>query len=140
MSFTEKSSWVMAIILSGLGILYAKTVFETSQTLGETAPPNIGLVAFLTTILIGAAIIGHIIIAVLDLEDADADEDERDTQINRRSGNIAGYVLGIGVFGGLWHFFQHADGNMLFHIVVASLIVSQISQDALSIIFYRRGM
>ena len=36
MSFTEKSSWVMAIILSGLGILYAKAVFETTQILGET--------------------------------------------------------------------------------------------------------
>ena len=36
-------------------------------------------------------------------------------------------------------FYTHGDGNMLFHILVASLIVSQVSQDVLSIIFYRRG-
>ncbi len=140
MTFTEKSSWVMAILLSGLGILYAQSVLEISQTLGETAPPNIGYIAFLTIILIGAAIITHIIIAVLDLEGADAADDERDTQISRRSGSIAGYVLGLGVFGGLWHYYTHSDGNMLFHILVVSMIISQVSQDILSIIFYRRGV
>ena len=56
------------------------------------------------------------------------------------AGNISGYVLGFGIFAGLWHYYFLADGNMLFHIAVASLIASQVAEYALTILFYRRGV
>ncbi len=139
MTFNEKSAWIMAIALTLLGFIYGQGVVVETSLRGETAPPNIGLISSLTLILIIGAIVGHILVSALDIDGVDADGDERDTSINRRSGNIAGYVLGFGIFGGLAHFYIHGDGNMLFHIGVASLIISQISQDILSIIFYRRG-
>ena len=136
MSFHEKSAWIMGLLLSLTGLWYINEVWSRSEALGETIGPNIVLIAVATTMLIFGAIISHIIIA----DEASGDEDERDKQVLRRAGNIAGYVLGFGIFAGLWHYYFLADGNMLFHIAVASLIASQVAEYALTILFYRRGV
>jgi len=49
-------------------------------------------------------------------------------------------VLGFGIFAGLWSYYFQRDGNLLFHIAVASLIASQVAEYALTILFYRRGV
>lgn len=139
MTFNEKSAWIMTIALMVLGLIYGQVVITETLILGETAPPNIWLISSITVVLIVWAIVSHIFVAAFDIDGVDADGDERDVCINRRAGNIAGYVLGFGLFAGLWHYFTHSDGNMLFHIGIASLMISQISQDILSINFYRRG-
>jgi uncharacterized membrane protein len=140
MSFHEKSAWIMGVLLSLTGFWYISQVWSRSEALGETIAPNIALIAVATTMLIFGAIISHIIIAAGSPEEANDAEDERDKQVLRRAGNISGYVLGFGIFAGLWHFYFLSDGNMLFHIAVASLITSQVSEYALTILFYRRGV
>ena len=139
MTFHEKSAWIMGILLVVIGGWYLNSVWDISRGLGETAPPLLPLVGVATFFLVVGAIISHIIIAAVDPENADDTEDERDKQVLRRSGNIAGYVLGFGCFAGLWHYFLQADGNLLFHIIVGSLIASQIAEYVLTILFYRRG-
>jgi hypothetical protein len=140
MSFHEKSAWIMGLLLSLTGYWYLSKVWALSDALGETAPPVIGLIAVATVMLIAGAVISHIIIGVINPDEASGDEDERDKQVLRRAGNISGYVLGFGIFAGLWHYYFLADGNMLFHIAVASLIASQVAEYALTILFYRRGV
>jgi len=140
MSFHEKSAWIMGLLLSLTGYWYLSRVWALSDALGETAPPVMGLIAGATIMLIFGAIISHIIIAASSPEEASDAEDERDQQVLRRAGNIAGYVLGFGIFAGLWSYYFQRDGNLLFHIAVASLIASQVAEYALTILFYRRGM
>ncbi|MFC6198494.1 hypothetical protein [Ponticaulis profundi] len=139
MTFHEKSAWLMGLLLTVIGGWYINTVWDISRETGVTAPPMLALVALATVALIAGAVVSHIIIAVADPEGAEGQEDERDKQVLRRAGNISGYVLGFGCFAGLWHFFWNQDGNLLFHIIVASLIASQIAEYALTILFYRRG-
>ena len=139
MTFHEKSAWIMGILLLVIGGWYTNTIWNVSRELGETAPPLLPLAAVATIALIIGAVVSHAFIAAINPEDADDSEDERDKQVLRRSGNIAGYVLGFGCFAGLWNYFWLSDGNMLFHIVVVSLIASQIAEYALTIFFYRRG-
>ncbi len=140
MSFHEKSAWIMGLRLSLPGSWYLSRGWARSDALGETAPPVIGLIAGATIMLIVGAVISHIIIGVINPDEASGDEDERDKQVLRRAGNIAGYVLGFGIFAGLWSYYFQRDGNLLFHIAVASLIASQVAEYALTILFYRRGM
>lgn len=140
MSFHEKSAWIMGLLLSLTGYWYLSRVWALSDALGETAQPVIGLIAGATIMLIVGAVISHIIIGVINPDEASGDEDERDKQVLRRAGNIAGYVLGFGIFAGLWSYYFQRDGNLLFHIAVASLIASQVAEYALTILFYRRGM
>ena len=139
MTFHEKSAWIMALLLTAVAAWYLNAVWHWSVAIGQAAPPNIFLVAVATVMLVAGVIMGHVIVAISNPMEADAPEDERDKQVLRRAGNIAGYVLGFGCFAGLWSYFAQSDGNLLFHIVVLSLIVSQISEYVLTIFFYRRG-
>ena len=139
MTFHEKSAWIMGVLLGLTGMWYLSKVWNASRALGETAAPSIALIAVATGMLIFGAIISHILIAASSPDEASDAEDERDKQVLRRAGNISGYVLGFGIFAGLWHYFFLSDGNMLFHIAVASLIAGQLAEYALTILFYRRG-
>ena len=140
MSFQEKSAWVMIVALVISGGLYLQGVLAASQALGGTAPPNIGLITFVTVVIIAFAIFGHVVAALSNLADANAPEDERDKRIAQRAGSISGLVLGFAVFVGIWHYVARPDGNLLFHILVMGLVVSQIAEYILSIWFYRRGV
>lgn len=139
MTFHEKSAWVMGILLLLVGGWYLNTVWQTSVSLGETAPPMMHLIGRATLILIIGAIVGHIVIAVWNLKDANDEKDERDKQVLRKSGHVSGFVLGFGCVTGLVHYVVRADGNLLFHMVVVSLIAAHIVEYALTIFFYRRG-
>lgn len=139
MTFHEKSAWIMGVLLTLTGYWYFNNVWGMSQSLGETAPPRIALIAVATIMQIIGAVVSHIVISMIDPESADEQADERDKQVLRRSGNISGYVLGFGCFAALWHFYWQADGNLMFHIIVGSLLVSQIAEYVLTIVFYRRG-
>lgn len=140
MTFLEKSAWLMSLALLASGGYYLWTVYRVSEALGETAPPNIGVIAVSTIILVAFAIFGHALAALGNPADADAPEDERDKLVSWRAGNIAGYVLGFFAMAGLWHFAFHADGNLLFHTVVLGLVVSQLADYGLSLWFYRSGV
>ncbi|MEL6663449.1 MAG: hypothetical protein AAFR33_10640 [Pseudomonadota bacterium] len=139
MTFIEKSAWIMFFALGVSGAFYSWTVYTVSLELGETAPPNVGLIALSTIIIVAFAILGHAFAALGNPADADAPEDERDKQIAWRSGNISGYVLGIAAMFGLWHYAFLGDGHLLFHTVVIGLVLSQLAEYGLSLWFYRRG-
>lgn len=140
MTFHEKSAWIMGLIMAAIGVWYINAVWDISRELGQTAPPLLPLAAAATVMLIIGATVSHIIIAVLNPKEADDTEDERDKQVLRRADNIAGYVLGFGCFAALWQYFIQRDGDLMFHIIVVSLILSQLAEYILTIVYYRRGV
>lgn len=139
MPFREKSAWVMMILLIAMGLLYGRAVFAMSAALGETAPPSIRLIIGITVLIVIGAITAHTLVALTGPSDANAQEDERDKLVLWRAGNLSGLILGFGVVTGLWHFLAQRDANMLFHLVTASLVISQIAEYALTILYYRRS-
>lgn len=139
MTFHEKSAWIMALLLTAVAAWYLNAVWHWSIAIGQPAPPNIFLVAIATIILIIGATVGHLVVALTNPNEANAPADERDKLVLRRAGNLSGYILGFGCIAGLWSYFAQWDGNLLFHIIALSLIVSQIAEYVLTIFFYRRG-
>lgn len=140
MTFLEKSAWVMIAALVISGSMYLKAVLAMSEAIGAVAPPNIGLIAFATIVIIAIAIFGHVVAALGNPSDASAPEDERDRVVAWRAGNISGYVLSISVMGGISAYALLGSGNLLFHIIVGGLVIAQIAEYALTILFYRRGV
>lgn len=140
MTFLEKSAWVMIAALVVSGALYFNGVLAVSTELGQVAPPNIGLIAFATIVIIAVAIFGHVVAALGNPADADAPEDERDRVVAWRAGNTAGYVLSASVMLGIGAFALSGDGNLLFHLMVGGLLIAQIAEYVLTILFYRRGV
>lgn len=137
MSFREKSAWLMALLMTAAGLYYFHIVRWASQALGETAPPAI-VIAFIILVVAGA-IVGQIVLALSSRKEANAPTDERERLVQQRAGNWSGLVLATCAVLSLGHFMVNADGNMLFHLVMASLIVAQIAEYAFQIVFVRRS-
>jgi hypothetical protein len=73
------------------------------------------------------------VLALASPRQASAPTDERDRQLLYRAGHGSSYVLAIGVMLSLGHYLVHGDGNMLFHLTMASLIAAQIAEYGLQI-------
>jgi len=140
MPFHEKSAWAMILILGASAIYYVWEVYGFSMALGETAPPNSKItIVWVMFVIIGSAI-AHAVLAGMTPWHADEGYDERDKLVFDKAGNWSGWVLGGGAVAGLWHFIVNNDGNLLFHIVLVSLIIAQIADYALQLWFYRKGV
>lgn len=137
MSFREKSAWLMALLMTAAGLYYLHIVSGASKVLGETAPPEI-VISFVILIVAGS-VVGQIVLALSSPKEANAPADERERLIQERAGHWSGLVLATGAVSSLGYFLAYSDGNMLFHLVMASLIVSQISEYAFEIILVRRS-
>jgi hypothetical protein len=138
MSFREKSAWLMALLMTGAGLYYFHLVRGASQALGETAPPVV-VIAFILLVVIGA-IVGQTVLALWLRKEAAAPADERERLVQQRAGSWSGLALAAGAVLSLGHFMIWGDGNMLFHLVLASLIVAQIAEYGFQILLFRRNV
>ena len=77
--------------------------------------------------------------ALLTPKEANAPADERERPLLDRAGHWSGVVLGAGAVTSLLHFFDHQDGVLLFHMIMGSLILSQIAEYAFQITLIRRN-
>lgn len=140
MSFREKSAWAMALILIGGALFYFDKVVSLSRATGETAPPIIGFIIAYVVLIVIASIIIMSVLAVSAGKEANAPADEREKIISDKAGNWSGYVLTLPALGALWHYSVSMDGNLLFHLIFLSLMLSQISEYVFQIFLYRRGV
>ena len=140
MSFREQSAWLMTAALLLTGLFYFSFVARLSSELGEIAPPLLPVVGLYLAVLIVLAVVGHVLAAAFAPKDATADMDERDRLIAARSGNLSGYILAAGALLALGHYLVAHNGNALFHGVFASLLISQMAEYGLRILFYRRAV
>lgn len=137
MAFKEKSAWIMSVALLLGGLFYALQVAELSTGGRGIAAPTIPSLVVYTLILIVIAITGHVVIASLAPNDANAPADERERRIFDRAAHWSSYVLGFGVVASLVAYLLNYDGHLLFYGVFASLMLSQLSEYLLQIWFYR---
>lgn len=138
MSFREKSAWIMSLALLALGLAYFYAVGAIWSESGQLAAPMLPLVIAYTVCLILLATIGHIAIAALAPRDANAAIDERERRIFERAGHYSSYVLGAGIVLSLGVYLVYRSGDLLFYTVFASLMLGQIMEYVLQIVFYRR--
>ncbi|WP_374468112.1 hypothetical protein [Phenylobacterium sp.] len=133
MSFRECAAWVMAAVMGLAGLCYLLTVRE----LGGAAPPTAVLISYTVLVVVGS-VVAHTVLAIWSPRDADAPADERERPLLDRAGNWSGWVLGAGVVGALWHFLFHGDAVLMFHLLIGSLIVSQLAEYGFQIFLFRR--
>ncbi|MEM9180841.1 MAG: hypothetical protein AAGA89_14095 [Pseudomonadota bacterium] len=140
MGFQEKMAWAMMLILIVTGVAYYSLVFQASAALGAVAPPMLPVMIGYVVFLVVLAIIAAILIAATRPSDASASLDERERLIQFKGEAWSGRAMGFLVLCALIDFGLNGDGNRLFHLVFATLIVSQIAEYGLQIFFYRRGI
>ena len=140
MPFREKSAWAMIAILLSAGAFYFQKIIALSLAAGETAPPVVPLVIAYVIFIIIASIIIMPMVAASSGREANAPADEREEIILAKAGNWSGYALGFAAVAGLFHYVWLGDGNLLFHIVFAGLMLSQIAEYGFQIWLFRRGV
>ena len=139
MSFREKTAWVMTIILIVAGLLYARQMWEIGEALGRTPPPQMHTTIGYVILVVVASIISLSTLGAMTPREADAPADERERLVQHKAGNWSGYVLGFGVIAGMFHYIVNRDGDLFFHVVVGSLMLSQIVEYVFHIVLLRRG-
>ncbi len=139
MSFREKSAWLMGVFFLIVLVYYFAQIQPISWRSG-TAPPPFRPAVWLA----GVSIVGSIIIqswlASANPREANAPADERERQILAQSSHLSGLVLGFGCIAALLNYLAHGSGDLLFHGIILSLIVSSIAENALQIFYFRRGL
>lgn len=138
MSFREKSAWVMAVLMILAGVYYLNLVVGASRQLGSPAPPVGIFIVYVVIVVIGSAG-AQAALAISAPKEANAPADERERPALQRAGNWSGTVLALGAVSSLLHYLQHGNGNLLFHMVLGSLIVSQIAEYVFQIALFRRS-
>ncbi|MEQ9316401.1 MAG: hypothetical protein RLN72_11165, partial [Henriciella sp.] len=86
MSFHEKSSWAMGLILLVGLVFYFQNVAAMSEGLDAIAPPVLPIVVVYIGLIVVLSIISHILIAIIKPSEADDTMDERDKLIAARAG------------------------------------------------------
>ncbi len=140
MGFREKLAWAMMVIMAGTGVLYFSWVHMQSSAMGAWAPPNIAFFIGYVVLVIILATSAGIAIAMSRPSEASPPMDERERLILFAGEVWAGRLLSVLLLLTLADFALGGDGNRLFHLAFASLIISQVGEYAFRIWFYRRGV
>lgn len=140
MGFQEKMAWAMMLILIVTGVAYYGVIFQATGALGQFPPPILPLMIGYVVLLVIASIVASILIAVTKPSEASTALDEREKVIQFKGEAWSGRAMGFLILCALLDFGVNGDGNRLFHLVFATMIISQIAEYGLQIFFYRRGV
>ncbi len=135
MSFREKSAWAMTLVMTTAGLFYFYLIAQATSALGSAPPPAI-VIPYILLIVI-CSIVAQVTLAVSTPSEANAPADERERTVQQRAGNWSGLVLSTCAVLSLGHFLVYADGNMLFHLIMASMTLSQIAEYVFQIALFR---
>lgn len=144
MSFREKSLWVMVAALTLAAFFYGHAVAYVSHDQFETVPwqamrvlpPVVVLFHVAVAVLVAFAVVGHVIIALLDRRTA---EDERDRLIALKGARIGSFVLAVGVFFALW-LAVASTGNFWFtQVLLGFWVLAQLTDYTVQLKLQRQG-
>lgn len=140
MSFNEKSIWAsLAITVFAFGG-YFLDVFQSltdgSLTRESTLGMFIGVVVTVVVLQIGL----HIVLTIANPKEADQPADERDKLFAQKSGNISGWILGVGVLTIAVHSVMDEMSSLLIaHLLLLAVVISHLADNVLQLFYYRRG-
>ncbi len=136
-SFEEKSAWITLISLLVVSIVYF-VVAAGMRSAGITVlvgyvPLFVAVVVLLVLILI----VGHVAVAIASRPEG---RDERDQLIEWRAESNSAWVLGAGVLAALFGLVVSLDSVWIAHLLVLSLLISELVKSVSQLFYYRRGL
>ena len=138
MTVREKSAWGMSLLMALTGVFYLSVA--TRMPVDAPAIAQLGpLLPYVLLVIMGSIAV-QVIVAVSSYRDAGRPADERERLAIDRAGNWSGTILGAGVVLAIVaHLATNGDANLLVW-AMAALIVAQLAEYVLQIVFFRRGI
>lgn len=136
-SFEEKSVWVQLIsMVLGLGVYVVVAGMMIAN--GVTAMPAYAALFMVATVLMVILLIaGHIVAAVSGRVEG---RDERDRLIEWRAEHHSSWLLAVGVLVAVMGMVCAVDNVWNAHVLLLSLIFSELLGFILRLVYYRRGL
>lgn len=126
-----------AIVLLAYGWYFAVIYQEvSSEAIADIEYQGLVLVAVIFQVVLGVAV--HIVIALTAPKEADR-TDERDREISRHGEYLGGYVLTVGALVALALAMFEAEQFWIANVILAGLVLAQLTSLATRIVIYRRG-
>jgi hypothetical protein len=88
-------------------------------------------------LLVVVLTVGHVVIAIAGRLDG---RDERDQQIEWRAESNSSWILGAGVITAIAGLVVAVEPVWIAHLLLFSMLLSEVARFTLQIIYYRRGM
>jgi hypothetical protein len=133
-SFREKSLWLMFVSLVLTFTFYFATVLPSNATHVESR--HVALFVLAVVILVIVAIVGNIVIAILDRRTA---PDERDRLIELKGKRNASYVMATGVFLALCIPLLTPGTFLLTHVLLGCWVLAQLVEIGSQLVLLRQG-
>lgn len=136
-SFEEKSVWIQLISMVGvLGSYFVVAALMLSK--GVTV-----LVAFVplfivaVVLLVAVLVAGHVVAALVGKPEG---RDERDRLIEWRAESHSSWILGVGVLTAITGLVLSIDNVWIAHLLMLSMLLSEVAKYVCQLFYYRRGM
>jgi len=139
MSFEEKSTWIYAAITVGVSAVYFAVVLRQVRNTDVTEIAYVGPMLTAIGVAVALNILAIIVAGIASPQEA-GKKDERDKNITRY-GQYVGYpVLGVGVVGALVLTMAEFEHFWIANAIYLAFVVSSITESAVKIVAYRRGL
>jgi hypothetical protein len=136
-SFEEKSVWIQLVATAGVLGAYFLIAGRMYSVGVRHLVPYVPLFAVAVVALVAVLVAGHIAAVVVKRPDG---PDERDRLIGWRAESNSGWILAAGVVLAIMGMIASYDDVVIAHMLLLSLLCSQLTAFVLQLVYYRRGM
>ncbi len=139
MSFEEKSAWIMGVLAVAAYTTYLVIVLGLAQAAPLTEVDYVPALLWTIGAAIVAAIVIHIIVAMISPRDADK-KDQRDRQIYRFGEYVGQSFVVIGAVAAMLMAMFRFDYFWIANLIYLCCVLSAILGTITKIVSYRRGL
>lgn len=136
-SFEEKSVWVQlfaTVLALGAYFVVAGRMFWAGVT---ALPAYVPLFAVAVVLMVVLLVVGIVVAAISGRPEG---RDERDRLIGWRAESNSGWLLAVGVLGAITAMIFSIEIVWIAHLLLLSLLGSEVLGQVLRLVYYRRGM
>ena len=136
-SFEEKSVWIQLVsMVSVLGSYFVVAALMLSKGV-TTVIAFVPLFIVAVGLLVVVLVVGHIVVAIARRPEG---RDERDRLIEWRAESNSSWILGVGVLAAITGLVVSADNVWIAHLLLLSMLLSEVARIIFQLVYYRRGM
>lgn len=138
MTVREKAAWGMLVLMALTGAYYlslASRIPAEAPALAQIGP----LMPYVLFVIIGSIAV-QVVVAASSYREAGLPADERERVAIDRAGNWSGTILGAGVVLAIFAYIASNGRTSLVLWTMGALILAQLAEYLLQLIFFRRGI